>query len=158
MNYCDFLNKQIINKNGDTGVVLSFDKDHIVVKYPFGEKTYSSEVTFKVGFLTFKNKNLQRLIDQELINQEEATKKKEEEISENHKKYLLKRKRVNLTYARLCKKYNMLLFLFGRDFIYPPLEEFEKKYKHFIDRRIRFGYPTSYSFDGSIEYHWYYYN
>lgn len=58
MNYNDFLNKQIINKNNETGVVLSFDKEHIVIKYSADVKMYSSDIAFRTGFLTFKNKNL----------------------------------------------------------------------------------------------------
>ncbi len=144
MNYNLFLNKQIINKNNETGIVLSFDKDHIVIKYPLNTKTYNSDVSFRTGFLSFKNKDLKQLIDQSLFNQNIEAKKKEQEIIEVNKKYFARRKKVNETYKRLCKKNKMLLALFGRDFIYPPLKEFEKKYKYLIDHESKTVHYFSY--------------
>ena len=134
MNYNDFLNKQVANKNKQVGVVLSFDNEHIIVKYPNDEKTYHPDIAFKTGFLTFKNKSLKRIIDQDLLDKDIATKKKEEELAENCRKYLIRRNKVNETYKRMYIKNRMLLALFGKDFIYPPMKEFEKKYKHLIDR------------------------
>ena len=31
--------KKVVNKNNELGVVLSFDNEHIIVKYPNDEKT-----------------------------------------------------------------------------------------------------------------------
>lgn len=54
-------------------------------------------------------------------------------------------------------KNRMLLALFGKDFIYPPMNEFEMKYKHLIDRSTK--YPTvftgSYGDYGTPWYYWY---
>lgn len=158
MNYNDFLNKQIINKNNETGVVLSFDKEHIVIKYSADVKMYSSDIAFRTGFLTFKNKNLKKLIEQDLLEKDIAAKKKEEEQAENHRKYLARRKKVNETYKRMCAKNRMLLALFGRDFIYPPLKEFEKKYKHLIDKSSKYRYLSSCYFLGHYSTPWYYYD
>ena len=47
---------------------------------------------FKTGFLAFKNKSLKRLIDQDLLDKDFAAKKKEE-LAENHRKYLARRKK-----------------------------------------------------------------
>jgi len=137
MNYNDFLNKQVVNKNNELGVVLSFDNKYIIVKYPNDEKTYNPDVAFKTGFLAFKNKSLKRLIDQDLLDKDIAAKKKEEELAENHRKYQARRKKVNETYKRMYEKNGMLLALFGEDFVYPPIKEFEKKYKHLIDRSAK---------------------
>lgn len=137
MNYKNFLNKQVVNKNNEVGVVLSFDSDHIVIKYLSDEKTYYPDTAFKSGFLTFKSKRLKQLIDQDLLNKEIANKKKEKELAEKHKKYNTKRTTVNKIYKRLCAKNRILLALFGNDFIYPPLEEFEKKYKELINKNIK---------------------
>lgn len=157
MNYNDFLNKQVVNKYNELGVVLSFDNEHIIVKYPNDEKTYNPDIAFKTGFLAFKNKSLKRLIDQDLLDKDIAAKKKEEELAENHRKHLARRKKVNETYKRMHAKNRMLLTLFGKDFIYPPIKEFEKKYKHLIDRSTK--YPTvftgSYGYYGTPWYYWY---
>ena len=48
---------------------------------------------FKTGFLAFKNKSLKRLIGQDLLDKDFAPKKKEEELAENHRKYLARRKK-----------------------------------------------------------------
>ena len=54
-------------------------------------------------------------------------------------------------------KNRMLFALFGKDFIYPPMNEFEMKYKHLIDRSTK--YPTvftgSYGYYGTPWYYWY---
>ena len=135
MNYSDFLNQQVINKNNETGIVLSFDKEHVVIKYQSSEKVYNSDIAFKSGFLTFTDERLNNLVTQDLVNKEEISQRQEEEIAKNHQSYLLRRKKVNETYLRLCQKNRMLLSLFGTDFIYPPLKEFEKKYKLLINKR-----------------------
>lgn len=157
MNYNDFLNKQVVNKNNELGVVLSFDNEHIIVKYPNDEKTYNPDIAFKTGFLAFKNKSLKRLIDQDLLDKDIAAKKKEEELAENHRKYLARRKKVNETYKRMYAKNRMLLALFGKDFIYPPIKEFEKKYKHLIDRSTKYQtvFTGSYGYYGTPWYYWY---
>ena len=55
----------------------------------------SSVVTifaFKTGFPAFKNKSLKRLIGQDSLDKDFAAKKKEE-LAENHRKYLARRKK-----------------------------------------------------------------
>ena len=47
MNKEQFLNKEIINKNNERGLVVSFDDEHIVIKYENEERTYCPDVAFK---------------------------------------------------------------------------------------------------------------
>lgn len=153
MNYNDFINKQVINKNNEIGIVLSFDEINIVIKYPSEEKTYSPDVAFKTKFLIFKEDKLKNLIDQELHKKDVETQEKQNQIADFEKKYLIRKKKINETYDKLVQKNRTLLSLFGNDFIYPPLVEFEKKYKYYIDKRARrrkkdleylYGYHLSY--------------
>ena len=48
--------KKVVNKNNEVGVVLSFDNDHIIVKYPNDEKTYKPDIALKQVFLLSKIK------------------------------------------------------------------------------------------------------
>ncbi len=79
-------------RNNELCVVLSFDNEHIIVKYPNDEKIYNHDIAFKTGLLAFKNKSLKRLIDQDLLDKDIGAKKKEE-LAENHEKYLTRRKK-----------------------------------------------------------------
>ena len=135
MNYKDFLNAKVVNKNNEEGVVLAFDKEHVVVKYSNDEKTYNPDVAFKTGFLFFENKQLQQLISDDLSIKEEIAKQAEEAQKESERKDLARRKKVNEEYKKLSIKNNILLSLFGADFEYPPFKDFEKKYKHLIVKK-----------------------
>ena len=137
MNYNDFLNQPILNKNQESGLVLSFDENHIVIQYPSTKKIYHPDVAFKNHFLVFENHDLQRLIEQDQSEKEAASKKKEAQVAENNRKYLAKRRRVNLKYSELCRKNRLLLILLGCDFVYPPLKRFEKKYQSYIDGNLQ---------------------
>ncbi len=139
INYHDFLNQRIISKNGEVGIVTSFDEDRIVVMYQAGAKAYRSEVAFKTGFLSFQSETLKREIDLDLLAKERAAKKKEEEIAENHRKYLARRKEANEIYKATWQKNRVLLSLFGADFVYPPLKEIEKRYGNLLDKKPKAG-------------------
>ena len=58
---------------------------------------------------------------------------------------------------RMHAKSRMLLALFGKDLIYPPMKEFEKKYKHLIDRSAKYPavFTGSYGYYGAPWYYWY---
>lgn len=139
MEYKDFINKKIINKNNEEGVIQSYDKDYIVIKYSNSEKTYSSNIAFSSGFLTIKDDSLMNQVNENQLQIKELNKKKEETIKETNRKYLLRKKKVNETYKWLLTKSQKLRALFGPDFIYPPLVEFEKKYKYLIEDNKRHG-------------------
>ncbi len=54
-------------------------------------------------------------------------------------------------------KKRMLLALFGKDFIYALMNEFEKKYKHLIDRSTKYTtvFTDSYGDYWTSWYYWY---
>ena len=135
MNKEQFLNKEIINKNNEKGVVIFFDDEHIVVKYQNEEKTYNPTVAFKNKFLSFLDKSLNLLIDKELFNKEESKVQQEQVAQNNHKIAINRYKKINEHYKKIARKYSIMQSLFGSDFRYPPFFEFLKKYKYYIDLR-----------------------
>ena len=132
MNYNKFLNQPVMNKAGEKGIVVAFDKDHIVVKYENSERTYSTDITFKNKFIFFFDDELQKTIDDSVKKKENELQRKEQEFADNHKRVVALSKKVNSRYQQLSKKNNILLHLFGKDFVYPPYQMFVKKYKYII--------------------------
>ena len=135
MNKEQFLNKEIINKNNEKGLVVFFDDDHIIIKYQTEEKTYFPEVAFKNKFLSFLDSALNILIGEDLNQKEEQRLQREKEVADNHRKVVNRSKKINELYKKISAKNNALQSLFGRDFQYPPFIEFEKKYRCYIARR-----------------------
>ena len=135
MNKEQFLNKEIINKNNEKGLVVFFDDDHIIIKYQTEEKTYFPEVAFKNKFLSFLDSALNILIGEDLNQKEEQRLQREKEVADNHRKVVNRSKKINELYKKISAKNNALQSLFGRDFQYPPFIEFEKKYRCYITRR-----------------------
>lgn len=133
--YKKFVNKPIINQNNENGLVLLFDLDRIVIQYASTEKAYSPKVAFNTGFLRFIDKNLQQWVMQSLIDQDMAVKKEKEEIAEDKRKYLAKKKEARKEYLRMYIKYGYLLRLFGTDFIYPPFVKMKKKYEKYSGKK-----------------------
>ena len=133
-----YLNKSIVNKNNESGVLLSIDDEHILIKYEDREETYSTSIAFKTGFISFVDQDLQISITQ-IFNEKEAKQVAKAEIANKNTKTCIARfKKINQTYKRLCEKNSVLLTLFGSDFVYPPLKEFEKKYKFLIDKSHKY--------------------
>ena len=135
MNKEQFLNKEIINKNNERGLVVSFDDEHIVIKYENEERTYCPDVAFKNKFLSFLDSTLNILIEEDLNQKEEQRLQHEKEVADNHRKVVNRSKKINELYKKISAKNNTLQSLFGRDFQYPPFIEFEKKYRCYITRR-----------------------
>ena len=135
MNKEQFLNKEIINKNNEKGLVVFFDDEHIVIKYETEEKTYFPEVAFKTKFLSFLDTTLNFLIEEDLKVKEEDRAQREKQVAENHRKSVVRTKKINELYKKISAKNSALQSLFGRDFQYPPFIEFEKKYRCYITRR-----------------------
>ena len=135
MNKEQFLNKEIINKNNEKGLVVFFDDEHIVIKYQTEEKTYFPEVAFKKKFLSFLDSTLNILIEEDLNQKEEQRLQHEKDVADNHRKVVNRSKKINELYKKISAKNNTLQSLFGRDFQYPPFIEFEKKYRCYITRR-----------------------
>ena len=126
MNKEQFLNKEIINKNNEKGLVVFFDDDHIIIKYQTEEKTYFPEVAFKNKFLSFLDSALNILIEEDLNQKEEQRLQREKEVADNHRKVVNRSKKINELYKKISAKNNALQSLFGRDFQYPPFIEFER--------------------------------
>ena len=135
--YKDYLNQEIINNDNEVGTVLSFDQDRIVIKYPNTEKTYSSEIAIKSGFITFRNTQLEKLIESEFHELEENKTKKQEEAAKESEKHLAYVREINKTYWKLLRKNEVLCGWFGKDFKYPPLVEFEKKHQQILNKRMK---------------------
>jgi hypothetical protein len=154
-NYNEFINQQVINKNNEVGVIVSFDNEHVVVKYQNITKTYKPDVAFNSGFLTFKEDKYNELIHQDLSNQKELEEKKKKTHIDNNRKSVVRRKRVTEVYKTLLKKSYVLKSLFGSDFVYPPLKEFEEKYKGQFDKDDFFDFERI--FIKYSKYHYYYY-
>lgn len=134
MNYESLIDEQIMNKNGQVGVIASFSEERITVRFGNEEKTYDTRIAFKNGFLSFPNKELNNtfLMYINLLDRKEA--KLKQDIDKNRKDYLKKREMVNEAYRRLYRKNEVLLFLFGKDFVYPPFKRFVKKYYLLIEK------------------------
>ena len=132
MNYKQFLNKKVISKNNEQGVVTKFDDEHISIKYLDKEITYNFEISLKNKFLIFADANLQSLIDKYLLNEEDKKLQKEKLFEDNNKIAIKRNKTITEQHKKLFQKYKELCFLFGKDFIYPPYKEFVKKYRYLI--------------------------
>lgn len=135
MNKEQFLNKEIINKNNERGLVVSFDDEHIVIKYENEEITYCPDVAFKNKYLSFLDCSLNLLINEDLSFKEELKFQHEKEAENNRRIVINRSKKINDLYKKISAKNTTLQSLFGRDFQYPPLIEFEKKYRCYITRR-----------------------
>ena len=118
MNYNNFLNKQIITKDNNLGIVISFDNEHIVIKLNNLIKTYNPDIAFKTKYLTFKNPKYQKLIDIDLIEKDIAIAKSKQEIEEIRKQHFHRLKSINQTYRRMFIKARKLKMLFGGDYDY----------------------------------------
>ena len=135
MNYKDYINQEIVNKNNEIGIVVDFTETCITVQYPNGKKSYNPDIAFRNGFLSFSDNKIQALVNEGTSIKESIEKAKEQEIEDNRRQYLARRAKVNETFQRLNKKYMVLVSLFGDDFYYPPYAEFIKKYEKLIDDR-----------------------
>ena len=134
MDYRVLINKTIRNKNGQVGIVVSFDEQHVVVRYGEVEKTYNPDVAFKNGFLCFTDETLNQLIYEESAVKEVQQRQQELEFENNNKAAVKRITHINKTFKTLLKKSQVMKSLFGSDFEYPPLIEFVKKYRLFINK------------------------
>ena len=134
MNYNKYLNQKIINKNGEEGIITTFNENYLVIKYKDGEKTYSPDVAIKNMFIFFLDKELQKEINDNIKRKEDETHRKQREFEDNHKRAVALSKKVNTEYQELIDKCYVLQQLFGKDFVYPPYVRFVKRYKYILVR------------------------
>ena len=133
MNNEQFINQEVININNESGIVISFDDDYVVVKYNNTEKTYSRDIVFSNKYLAFKEQSLNQMIQEDLLLKEKTKKQQEEQFSKNRETIIDRRNRINNIYKKLLHKNEIMKLLFGNDFLYPPYVEYIKKYKHYIN-------------------------
>ena len=135
MNYNQLINKEVINKNNQKGVVVSCDSQYIVVKYQNEEKTYNPDIAFKSKFITFTDDNLNRLIEGDLSDKAKVDNYNQELIETIHKSVVTKNKKILDYYDKISEKNGVLQVLFGGDFLYPPYINFLKKYYRVIGNK-----------------------
>ena len=70
MNYLEFLNKEVINKENEKGVVVSFDDINIKIRYFDKEKIYSTKISLKNKYLRFLDEKLNNIIEEEFKEKE----------------------------------------------------------------------------------------
>lgn len=153
MNKEQFLNKEVINSDGQKGIVTSFDGTFVSVKYENIEKSYRFDLAFKNKFLSFVDDALNSIIEEELLKKYKKEAEHEKELQKVHDDVLEKINRVNKLHDELEKKNDIMLGLFGRDFKYPPYVKFMKKYKLFVKTKWRFG--KIYWYDVSMFDYWF---
>ena len=134
MNYESLIDEQIMNKNGQVGIITSFSEERITVRFGNEDKTYDTRIAFKNGFLSFPNKELNKTFLMYLGLLDKKEEKLKQDIDKNRADYLKKRKMVNDIYRRLFRKNQVLQTLFGSDFVYPPFKRFKVKYALLIDK------------------------
>ena len=132
MKFERFINKEVINKNNEKGLVISFDDDYVVVRYTDEEKTYSYEIVFKNKFLTFVDDKLNQTIERDLLSKEQQKTKQLEQITKFRKNVIKRNKRIRETFYRLSAKKSYLQTIFGYDFIYPPYSDFVRKNQNIL--------------------------
>lgn len=130
MNFDEFINQKIINKRDEEGFVVSFNKERITINYDECEKSYNPDVALKNGFITFIDPSYQEKINRYLVIVDDESKKNEELVAKNDRIAYKRSKDVLKKYVRLGEKAAVLKSMFGRDFLYPPYEEFKRKYHH----------------------------
>lgn len=132
LDYQKFINQQIVNKEGQTGKVVAFTKERITIEIGGVQKLFNPEIAFKCGAIKFVDDSLNQLVNQD-INKSAAIKEaKQQKVEKIHKEAQRRNKRAIQRYKELCGEANLLQQVFGKDFIYPPLVEFEKKYPYVI--------------------------
>jgi hypothetical protein len=135
MNYKDFINLPITNRENESGVVISFDEGSIVIQYQETVKKYHPSVAFRNGYITFNDLKVQEIISRHLLELESIAKVKLDINAINLQKFIIKKDKVNKIYRRLEEKNRALKELFGSDFNYPPLVKFERKFKYLINKK-----------------------
>ena len=100
------------------------------------QSLYRFDVAFKNKYLSFLDCSLNLLINEDLSFKEELKLQHEKEAENNRRIVINRSKKINEFYKKISAKNATLQYLFGRDFQYPPLIEFEKKYNRcYITRR-----------------------
>lgn len=132
MSYEYFINKKVINSDNQEGIIISIDDEYITIRYSDSIKTYNREIAFKNNFLKLVEDNLNQVMRDDLDDKDKIKQIEKEKVEKCNKVAKDRNNRINEIYQKLLRKNNILKQLFGSDFVYPPLKEFEKKYKLLI--------------------------
>lgn len=132
MDFNQFINQHIVNKNNEIGVVKTIDDRYVVIQYSNDEKTYQLEMVFKKGFITFVKGDLNTIINEYVYDKNKEKENQERYLEECRHKASSKYKRIREMFKRLDEKNQMMKYLFGQDFIYPPYYSFLKKYRRIL--------------------------
>ena len=131
LDFQQFVGKQIINSNGQTGVVISMTQERITVKFDT-EEIYNPDIAFKRGAIKFVDEALNKLILDDINIKEGVKEAQQQKVEKINKESKQRNKRAIDKYYELLKKQSLLKQMFGGDFIYPPLVKFIKKYPYII--------------------------
>lgn len=134
MDFQIFLNQNIINKNGELGIVSSIDGNNVVVQYEEVFKTYNTIIAFSKYFLKFVIDIVQNQIELYLNEVKKKQNILEEQIKDNNAKAIEKNKKfeegldkkIMERYKELWHKDYKMKQLFGQDFKYPPLRRLQR--------------------------------
>lgn len=155
MEYQTFVNQEVVNGRGEEGVVLSLDKEDIVIKYPNGIKTYKRYLALHSGFIKFKDVALNQIAQLTQLQETEEI-NHQLEVEELEKERLrIRREKANELYERLAFRNYVFQNIFGKDFTYPIYERFMKQFGKYIIKCEDDYYSMV---RGTIGYHWHYYN
>ena len=128
--YNQFINQQIINKNGDKGIVVGLTDERITIDFSTGQEMYKPDIAFKSSFIKFVDETMNSEMMKIINNDKEEETKHQAVIDKINRDAIKRNKRASEMYIELEKKDKALKRLFGGDFIYPPFERFKKKFPH----------------------------
>ena len=128
--YNQFINQQIINKNGDKGIVVGLTDERITIDFSTGQEMYKPDIAFKSSFIKFVDEAMNSEMMEIINNDKEEETKHQAVIDKINRDAIKRNKRASEMYIELEKKDKALKRLFGGDFIYPPFERFKKKFPH----------------------------
>ena len=128
--YNQFINQEVINKNGDKGIVVGLTDERITIDFLAGQEMYKPDIAFKASFIKFVDETMNSEMMKIINNDKEEETKHQAVIDKINRDAIKRNKRASEMYIELEKKDKALKRLFGGDFIYPPFERFKKKFPH----------------------------
>ena len=128
--YNQFINQQIINKNGDKGIVVGLTDERITIDFSTGQEMYKPDIAFKSSFIKFVDETMNSEMMKIINNDKEEEIKHQAVIDKINRDAIKRNKRASEMYIELEKNDKALKRLFGGDFVYPPFERFKKKFPH----------------------------
>lgn len=138
MNYQLFINQQVKDYKGETGYVVAFDKDHIVIQQGGEQITCNPDIAFKRKALVFLDDKYNDLVNGDMADRDNASIIYQQKIDKINKEAIKRNKMASDKYIELEKKDKALKRLFGYDFVYPPFALLKKRFPHAKRKRNEF--------------------